>query len=381
MKRYRIFAMILVLAMVFSLTACNKGAPATSPASSEPSSPASSEPSQAQTSSDGETYTLVYSYFAQDFIGPSMFIKDAAARIEERSNGRLKLELNFNGTLLSFSDTVTGCINGVADIVTFDQGAIAEVFPLSNVFSMPYLETPPDKRTMDAVYNRFIAETPELNDELAKQGLMYLGVAAIGGYHLHGTTELFDSQAKLPGKTIDGLGEGGNIITSMGGNGVAMDPGDWYLSLSTGLLDGMLAHFAMMTGFALSELLTTHVIFSNNQDLDDYYALFGGGIYSPMMGNVMNIASYEALPPDLQEILIDEMSKFAQFVTDMDIPDMVTPAVNVCVERGDTFVFVGDAEREAWLPGMQEFIDKWSGQVSALGYDGKALYQKLLDMF
>ena len=373
MKKFRIIAIFLVLVMVFSLTACNTSAPAPAPASP----PASGEAPPA----DDTVYTLTYSYFAPDFIGPSMFIKDAAAKIEQRSNGRLKLDLHFNGTLLGFSDTVTGCINGVADIVTFDQGAIAEVFPLSNVFSMPYLETPPDKRTMDAAYNRFIAETPELNDELAKQGLMYLGISAIGGYHMHGATELFDSQSKLPGKTIDGLGEGGNIITSMGGNGVAMDPGDWYLSLSTGLLDGMLAHFAMMTGFALSELLTTHVIFSNSQDLKDYYTLFGGGIYAPMMGNVMNIAAYEKLPPDLQVILIEEMGKFAQFVTDMDVPDMVTPAVDMCVDRGDVFVFVGDAEREAWLPGMQEFIDKWADQVAPLGYDGKALYQKLLDMF
>jgi len=245
---------------------------------------------------------------------------------------------------------------------------------------MPYLKTPPDKRTMDAAYNQLIKESPELKDELAKQGLMYLGISAIGGYNLHGATELFDSQAKLAGKTIDGLGEGGSIISAMGGNGVTMDPGDWYLSVSTGLLDGMLAHFAMMTGFALTELLTTHVMFNNSQDLTDYYAMFGGGLYAPCMGNVMNIAAYNKLPPDLQEILIDEMGKFAQFVTDMDVPDMVTPSVDTCVERGDVWVWVGDAERVAWLPGMQDVIDRWAAQVEALGYDGQTLYNRLLDL-
>lgn len=369
MKKSRILALILVLAFAFSLVACSGG-----------NSGSNSGSNNTQTAKEDEKYVLVYSYFAPDFIGPSMFIKDAAKKIEERSNGRLTLELNFNGTLLGFSDTVTGCINGVADIVTFDQGAISEVFPLSNVFSMPYLKTPPDKRTMDAAYNQLIKESPELKDELAKQGLMYLGISAIGGYNLHGATELFDSQAKLAGKTIDGLGEGGSIISAMGGNGVTMDPGDWYLSVSTGLLDGMLAHFAMMTGFALTELLTTHVMFNNSQDLTDYYAMFGGGLYAPCMGNVMNIAAYNKLPPDLQEILIDEMGKFAQFVTDMDVPDMVTPSVDTCVERGDVWVWVGDAERVAWLPGMQDVIDRWAAQVEALGYDGQTLYNRLLDL-
>jgi TRAP-type C4-dicarboxylate transport system substrate-binding protein len=328
-----------------------------------------------------ESYVLTYSYFTSEAIGPGLFITQLAENVKERSNGRLTLDMYFNGTLLGTSDVITGCINGTADIVTVDQTIMGEVFPLSNIFSMPFLEIPPSKPEMDAAFNQLLADRPELNDELAKQGLMYMGIAPCGGYHLHGVSTVFDSPSKLSGKTIEGLGEGGNIITAMGGNGVSMDPGDWYLSLSTGLLDGQLTHFAAMNGFATAELLKTHVVFSNSDDPTDYDALFGGGIYAPMMGNIMNKASFDALPADLQEILVDEFSKFAEYVSDLDIPQMVIPAVDLCLERGDTFVFVGDEEREAWLPGMRIIIDRWVEQVEALGYDGQAIYDHLLSLF
>jgi TRAP-type C4-dicarboxylate transport system substrate-binding protein len=381
MKKPVIAALALGLGLVLSLAlfvGCGSG---NAGSASTADDPAAGDDTADASAGDDESYVLTYSYFTSESIGPGLFITQAAENIAERSNGRLTLDMYFNGTLLGAGDVISGCINGTADIVTVDQTIMGEVFPLSNIFSMPFIEIPPSKPEMDAAFNQLLVDRPELNDELAKQGLMYMGIAPCGGYHLHGTSILFDSPAKLAGKTIEGLGEGGNIITAMGGNGVSMDPGDWYLSLSTGLLDGQLTHFAAMNGFATSELLTTHVVFSNSDDPTDYDALFGGGIYAPMMGNLMNKASFDALPPDLQEILVDELSKFAEYVSDLDIPQMVVPAVDLCLDRGDTFVFVGDEEREAWIPGMQVIIDKWVAQVGALGYDGQAIYDHLLSLF
>ena len=361
----RLIALSLTLAMVFAFTACGSNNTATD------------DP----TASGDEAYTLTFSYFAPEIIGPGLFIQDAAKNIEERSNGRLKLDMYFNSTLLGPGDVISGCMNGTADIVMVDQSIMGEVFPLSNVFSMPFLETPPSKQKMDEAFGLLLAERPELSEELAAQGLMYLNIAPCGGFHLHGTSTLFDTPAKLAGKTVDGLGEGGNIISALGGNGVTLQPGDWYLSLSTSLLDGILQHFAVLTGFALSDVLTTHVIFSNTKDSTDYDALFGGGIYAPMMGNIMNKASFDALPPDLQAILLDEMSRFAEYVTAVDSATTVKESIDVCNARGDVFIFVGDEEREIWKPGMQVIIDKWLEQVNALGYDGLDLYNHLLSLF
>ncbi|MCL1828546.1 MAG: TRAP transporter substrate-binding protein DctP [Oscillospiraceae bacterium] len=365
MKKTRIIATILILVMALSLAACGGG-----------SSTGGGAPAE-----DNLTYNLTYSYFGPEVIPPGQFVVLAAENVKERSNGRLSIDCYFNGTLLKTSDAITGCINGTADIVWVDSSVLGEVFPLSNVFSMPYMSTPPAKTGLDASFKELLATCPELGDELAAQGLMYLGVMPAGGFHLHGVSELFDSPSKLGGKTIDGLGEGGNLITALGGNGIVLDTGDYYLSLSTGLASGQLNHFASIHGFGADELLTTHVVFSNSKDPTDYDSMFGGGLYAVLMGTAMNLNSFNSLPADLQEILVDEFSRIDEYITPIDLEYMIKVTIDMSLERGDTFVFIDDKAREEWQPGIQSLLDKWSSQVSALGYDGMSIYNKLIELF
>ena len=379
MKKNRLVSIIIALIMVLSFSACGSGG--SDSASTGTDAPSTAAPSGDAPAASDETFTLTYSYFTSEAIGPGLFIQQAVKNIEERSNGRLKIDTYFNGTLLKTSDVISGCINGTADIVTVDQSIMGEVFPLSNIFSMPFTSIPPAKTKMDEAFNQLLIDRPELGEEVAKEGLMYLGIAPCGGHHLHGISTVYDSPESLKGQAIDGLGEGGKIITALGGNGSTMDPGDWYLSLSTGLLDGQLTHFPVLHGFGTGELLTTHTIFSNSTDPKDTEAMFGGGIYAPMMGNIMNKASYDKLPADLQEILVDEFGKFATYVTALDIPEMAQPALDLALERGDKFVFIGDKDLDPWKPGMQKVIDEWTTKVDGLGYDGKGLYDHLISLF
>ena len=365
----RRFLIFLALIMLTSLSACNSAAPADSANTDSGSSP----------SGEGETYTLTYNYYGPEVIPPGQFVLSAAQNIAERSNGRLTIDCYFNGTLLKIGDAITGCINGTADIVFMDSNILGEGFPLSKVFLMPYLETPPGKKEMDAAFKQLLVDCPELHEELNAQGLMYLAMMPAGGYHLHGVSELFDSPSKLAGKTIENAAS--PLVGALGGNGVTLDPGDLYLSLNTGLLDGQLAHFAMLSGFRLEELLTTHVIFSNSKDPTDYYSMYGGGLFTASMGIMMNKASFDALPPDLQEILTDEFGKMADFITARALETTLKSAIDTCVERGDTFVFIGDDDRGPWLPAIESVLNDWFEEVAAKGYDGQAIYNHLLDLF
>lgn len=383
MKKHRILALILALVMAVALAACGDGTATPTPGTSTPApdNSGSSTPDPAPVD-DGEKYVLTYSYFGPEVIGPGLFMSQLAEEIAEETNGRLTFDTFYNGTLLKTSDVISGCINGTADIVVVDSSIVGEVFPLNNVFSMPFLNTPPSKNAMDAAYMQLLVDCPELGEELSKQGLMWLNIGANGGFHLHGVSTMYSSPSTLAGSTIDGLGEGGNLITALGGNGVTMDPGDWYLSLSTGLLDGQLMHFAAMRGFATDELLTTHVIFANIDDPTEYEDMFGGGLYAPISGYIMNTDSFNSLPADLQELLTTKMLDYAVFCTDeFNMPHEVIPSIDICIERGDEFIFVGDEEREEWVYGMEVVLEKWYAQCESAGYDGKAVYDHLLDLF
>lgn len=389
MKKHRLATLILALVLIFALAACGEpGTPAPpgtsgAGASSDDNSDGTLSDEPSPDGDEGKTYLLTLSYFAPETVGPGMFSIYAAEQIAERSGGRLTLDCYFNGTLLSFEDTVNGAINGVADIVWIDSTNIGEVFPLHNLFAMPYEKTPPgSKATLDAVYNQMLADIPAFSEELAAVNLRWLGMMAIGGYHLHGTGTVFDTPATLSGKTIEALAEGANVVTNLGGKGTVLDSGDFYLSLSTGLCQGQICNTAGLWGFKTYEVLTTHTLFSNSDDPADYDIWFGGGLYAPIMGTVMNLESFNSLPADLQAVVLEVFSELPSWITEADMPTQIQPAVDAILERGDPITIVDDETRAAeWWPGMSTVIDKWLATVEAEGHDGQAIYDHLMELF
>ena len=364
MKKNRITALVLALVMLFALASCSTGgAPATAPDNDA-----------------DETYTLIYNYCYSEAIGPGQFALQAAESVAERSNGRLTVECYFNGTLLSLRDSLTGCINGVADMIFIDATMLSEGFVLNNVYSLPYLSTPPGKAATDRAYGQLIKDCPELAEEMASVGVMWLAVCTIGGYHLY-ATEVLDSPKKLGGKTIEGIGEGGNIINAAGGNGVVLDAGDFYMSLSTGLLDGILVMIGELTAFGLYDIVDKHMIFSNSTDIQNYDEMWGGGLYSPAMGVIMNIDSFNKLPADLQQIVLEEYGKYQQITTTLDAPTIITPTIDFITERGDEVIFINNDARQEWASNFDPILENWYGRCDAAGYDGRVVYNRLLELF
>ena len=360
----RLIALILTLAMIFAFTACGGNNTATD----NPPAPAD------------ETYTLTFNYPYSEAIGPGIVALMTAKSIEERSNGRLKIDCYFNSTLLTLWDTLSGVINGTADIVFVDATVLSEGFTVNNVFSMPYLTTPPGKTATDAAYAQLIKDCPELSAEMEALGVMWLAATSIGGYHLY-AKEALDIPAKLAGKTYQGIGEGGRIVNALGGNGIVLDAGDFYLSLSTGLIDGILVMIGELLAFGLYEIVNTHMIFSNSKDITDYDAVWGGGIYAPGMGIIMNIESFNKLPADLQEIVLDEYGKYASRIFEVDAPSIIIPTIDIITERGDQVVFIDNDARQEWSQHFGPVLDIWFDKCEAAGYDGRAVYNHLLELF
>jgi TRAP-type C4-dicarboxylate transport system substrate-binding protein len=110
MKRIAAVATALCFALGAALlTGCGGGSPAEdTPAGEGAASEGASAEGAAE--DEGESYVLTYSYFTSESIGPGLFITEVAKNIAERSNGRLTLDLYFNGTLPDTGDVITGCI-------------------------------------------------------------------------------------------------------------------------------------------------------------------------------------------------------------------------------------------------------------------------------
>jgi ABC-type glycerol-3-phosphate transport system substrate-binding protein len=82
-----------------------------------------------------ETFELTFSYFGPEMIPPGHWSQEAAKRVEEKTNGRVKIKTYFSESLLMYGDTITGTASGVADISFVDSGLLAGQYDLNMVFN------------------------------------------------------------------------------------------------------------------------------------------------------------------------------------------------------------------------------------------------------
>jgi len=319
-----------------------------------------------------ETFELIFSYFAPEVIPPSQIAQMAADRIEEKSGGRIKIETYYGETLLSHADTIPGCASGVADIVMIDSDNISSQFELNKIYDRLIETTVPGRMEMTLAYRELLKEIPELQKELEDVGVRWLSVAALPGYNLHTVNKKVVLPEDIKALSIEIMGDGVAWVESMGASAVSMFSGDVYMSLERGLINGQFTHWAFLEGFQTWDLFTHHTVFG-----DDYVA---SGIYAPCIGFLINTNTWNSLPQDLQEIIVEAYDWANDYlITDLD-NEVFEAGYQKCVDANHEVVYLTAEERQQWIEFMGPINEKWIEETEAKGLPARKTYEKLIEI-
>lgn len=211
--------------------------------------------------------------------------KPMLAEIEERSNGRIETLDFFGGTLGAADEHFDIVADGMSDFGLFTATFTPGKFPLTDVLSMPV-----------QVLGKDIAA--DIGYEMYEQILYQDFPDSVEVLQLNGcvsafiwTVDLVEGIDDLAGKRIRSPGGLQTLmIESMGAVPVFMPLGDVYLALETGDIDGILTCPQLYQAFRLYEVT-------------DYAIMGDFGCVSE--GVAMNKNSYDTLPEDLRQIIID----------------------------------------------------------------------------
>jgi len=165
--------------------------------------------------------------------GPMAFMK----KIEERTQGRIKFQTFWGGSLVKPPEVVDSCGRGVTDLVhglwIYDPGKL----PLGN-YDYNFFFNEPNLRTQSKIKREMFAVIPALNGELAKYNigppLLFMGVSS------------YDFLSKTPIRSLDDFR--GKKVThtpvehvpayeSIGAASVISPAGPVYSMLERGLVD------------------------------------------------------------------------------------------------------------------------------------------------
>jgi TRAP-type C4-dicarboxylate transport system substrate-binding protein len=275
--------------------------------------------------------------------------------VEEQSGGRIKIDLYMGGSLASQSETFRALQTGIADIgyTGFDES------PLNLVMRLPLMGYP-DKWKAAQIHWDLIHKFPELEKDL--QGLKILGIAGMNPEQMMFTKKEVHVPADIKGMKIIAGGDWPSVLDAAGAAAMALNPGDWYMSLERGLVEGHIINFLASFAFGTTELFKYHTIFGDS----------GTGLVT--LGYLMNQDTWNSLPPDLQKILTDSCDWLASEVMKSD-EGAQQAGIALAKDKGHTFVELTPQELQQWADLVNPVHQKWVADNANRG-PSQAIYDE-----
>lgn len=325
----------------------------------------SGDPGNTSNGDDGKVYELSLSTHDPATSNKTIFFQEWADQIKEASGGRLNITIYSAGALAAGTAALDALRTNVCDIAWIYPPYFSGQFPLSEVISQPIgvSSVPQGVQVLYGLYEKY----PELQEELSEfvPLMMHTNptnkICSIDGHPI-------TSVADLKGLTFRAsAGTPSDLLQAWGANPIQMAPGDIYQAVEKGTVEGYIFDWSGIVSFGLQEVtanLTTMPVY-----LGPYFLM-------------MNKDSFNSLPEDLQQILLDnsgiEASTELAWVYEGDERE----GREICEEAGCTMIDVtpeAQAEFESYGGALLEtWIDTYGDRVDAEAYvnDAKALAEE-----
>jgi TRAP-type C4-dicarboxylate transport system substrate-binding protein len=282
-------------------------------------------------------------------------------KITELTGGRVTFVHYAAGALVPMDEYYKAVQMGTMDLMHIGTGD-TDYQPSSSFTRLPFLGFRDMKSCTDIV-NDMYNEFPEIREEYAQFGMLY-EVNSMPPDMLHTTKKAVRVPSDLKGLKISAGENIAGVVEGGGGAPVEVQLTDWYMSLESGLIDGVWDHFAVVDAFGVTPLFKHHTYFINTPG-----DVTAGGSAMAQMGITFNWDSWNSLPPDIQDIMMGLHDWYLDGCLQMDI-DALDKAYNTAVEAGADFIYCTPEELEQWKPLGQPLHDKWLADLEKLGKPG-----------
>ena len=320
----RLTSLILTICAVLSLSSCGKGK------------------TQASYSAD-EPLVLKFSDVNSSNSPAGVFCESFKSLVEERTEGRVKVELYFDGTLTG--NDIEGTQTGIADFSQHDVSEITDLCKMLSVLEAPYLYDSEEQLFGITAPGSEIMEL--INDELNGKGVQLIATYSWGNQQILANKPIY-SEADLKGSKIRVIPSDIfiNSMEAMGGTATPMSWGDVITSLVTNMIDGTGLPFCYIVDCGMQDIIKYVIMTDHNPTLS---------------GVFMNEASFNKLTDEDKDILAqagaDARLKVSENIASSNAENRrIIEEAGVTIIEHDELSFDWDGIRDA---AHESFQDDW----------------------
>lgn len=267
--------------------------------------------------------------------------------IKKRTNGRVEISHHTSSTLLSAPKIYQGVVSGITDIGMSNISYTRGRFPVIDLLDLPLGYPSAYAATMadNDFYNKF---KPKDFDSVH---ILYLH--ACSPYVIYTTKKPVRTLEDLKGLKIAGKGRIADLLKALGAVPVPLETGDYYDSLSRGIVDGAASPINTLKDWKLAEVAKYAV------NLDKL-----GAVYTFYVA--MNKNKWNALPNDMKKVFTDvslECQQEAGHVWDAAAKD----GADFLLQKGGQIVNLSDQEAAKWQKAIEPLINTYLKETESLG--------------
>lgn len=273
---------------------------------------------------------------------PTVAMRKFAELVEERTGGKIKVQVYDSGALGMDRDLIQGVQMGSVQMHMAANSPLAAFVPELMVFEMPFLFR--DFEHFDSMLDSELAWS--YAPALEKQGFHLLGYLSYGVRHIMTTEKAINSIDDMKGLKIRTMENAAHLdaYSAFGASPLPMSYSELYTSLETGVIDGAEAANSNYWGHKFYEVAP------------NWTQVGWLHLVAPL---ILSKSFYDSLPPDLQKILDDTGREIGTFERKL-YADRDAELLGQLEEKG---VKVTHPDREPFVKAAQAVYEKWADRV------------------
>lgn len=296
--------------------------------------------------------------------GQTLVFTNQMKLLEERTNGKLKVEIYWGQSLAKSRDLITATQTGICDIAKVNPHYEPGKAPLAGVSHQPGIGTHMWPRAR--AYWDLMNEEP-IKSELGKFNLHPIGLALITDLGML-TNMPIKTVADIKGNKIAGGGATGETIKLLGGVPIHMSPGEEYALLKKGTIKGICAPYGAIYDFKFYEA-------------GKYFTTWKLGCRIGAV--VMNEDVYKKLPADIRKVIDDSWLDMINIAYE-DFVQTDEKAIKTMKENGVEFFDPSPTEAAKIKKVQSGMADRWAEDLESKGLPAKKLlarYKTLVEKY
>lgn len=284
--------------------------------------------------------------------------KDMVNRIEERTDGDLKINLlTYGQHPFKDTDMINAVRDNIVQIANFADAYVSSLEPAITVMGLPFMFNDLDqaKTVFTALQDDFYNDLFE-NEFNSK----YLTGFIVSGSAIHADVPLTDEKA-LDGRKIRVFGkESGAMIEALGGSPVTINFGELYTALQRGTINGAL------TGMIGAKASKKYEVVDHNTWWNWSY---------PAEFSIVNQDALNDLSEETRNIVIEEGIRASEELQQMQdlLPAQIL--VDSIEQYGISAHGLSDKTKKEFQGKMQPIIDDWLERSGDYGKQAYEIYK------